>query len=286
MKKLLILIFTSVFIVGTLFLFEYSKFYDGKLHIVICDVGQGDGILIRTPAKTEILIDGGPDQSILSCLSSNMPFWDRTIEAVIMTHPDADHSTGLIHVLKRYKVLAFYTEEVEGTTQTFKLLDTILAEKSLSAKFLHTGDTLKDDSGMRLITLWPTREAIRKIVQTTSEPTLNDISIVGLLTFGDFKGLFTGDAGEKVENQIENQAGKITLLKVPHHGSATGMNNQFLSVTQPALAVISVGDKNRYGHPTAKILDLLKNRSIRYLRTDQDGEIEVITDGKRWWIER
>ena len=284
MKKLLIAIFTALLITGVLFLFEYSKFYDGKLHIVVCDVGQGDAIFITTPAKTDVLIDGGPDQKVLSCLSDHMPFWDKTIEAIIMTHPDADHSTGLIHVLKRYKVLAFYTEEVKGTTQTFKLLDSILADKNLSAKFLYAGDTLKDNSGMKLITLWPTKEAIREIVQNRSKPRLNDISVIGLLTFGNFKGLFTADAGEKVENQIESEAGKITLLKIPHHGSATGMNDQFLRIVQPELAVISVGNKNRYDHPTAKILDLLKNRNIKYLRTDQDGKIEIITDGKKWWL--
>lgn len=284
MKKITIFVFTSLILVFVLFLFEYSKFNDGRLHVVVCDIGQGDGIFIRTPSGSDIIIDGGPDQSILGCLSSHMPFWDKTIEAMIMTHPDADHSTGLIHVLKRYKVLAFYTEEIKGRTKTFKLLDQVLAERSLSAKFLYAGDSINEKSGLRLAVLWPTHEAIAKMKQSRSDPSLNDVSEVDLLTYGNFKALFTGDADYKVEDQIENEAGKLTLLKVPHHGSATGLDDGFLSITQPSLAVISVGANNRYGHPTTKILNMLENHGIKYLRTDKIGDIEIIADGKKWWL--
>lgn len=92
--------------------------------------------------------------------------------------------------------------------------------------------------------------------------------------------MLTGDAGANVEDKIAAQVGHIDILKVPHHGSATGMSDYFLTTISPQFAVISVGANNRYGHPAPQALNLLKSHNIKYFRTDKDGSVEIISDGK------
>ena len=266
---------------GLVFLifFVFSRFNDARLHMVICDVGQGDAIFIRTADQKDILIDGGPDKKVLDCLGKHMPFWDRSLDLVVMTHPDADHSTGLIDVIKRYKVDSFYTQEVPGKTQIYKLLKSVLAEKKLSAKFLYAGDKLNDKSGFSTVVLWPSTEAISRIDQNRTNPRLNELSVILLISYGDFNAVLTGDAGSKTLEYAVGQVNSIKILKVPHHGSKTGMSDEFLSSVSPEIAVISVGAKNRYGHPAPFSLELLSNHKIKVLRTDLDGDIEIISDG-------
>ncbi|HUD09573.1 MAG TPA: MBL fold metallo-hydrolase [Patescibacteria group bacterium] len=287
MLKYFSLIFTSLFLLAAIFLYQNAKLNDGKLHVVVCDVGQGDGILIRTPDGSDILVDGGPDDSILNCLSSHLPFWDRTIELMVLTHPHVDHAAGLIEVLKRYTVLHFVTEKVLGGTATYKRLEDELAAKKLSAQYLFSGDRIDLADKTSLLTLWPTHEWLNSNqLQAKNEQNLdlNGFCLVQLFTYGNFTLLLTGDAGSVVEDKIAAQVGKIGVLKVPHHGSKTGMSDYFLTQINPSLAIISVGANNRYGHPAQSALDLLKNHGIKYFRTDQNGTVEVISDGKSFAI--
>ncbi len=284
MKKFLFYFTLALFLLLLVFGYQYFKFNDGRLHIVICDVGQGDGIFIRTPLGEDIVIDGGPDDKILSCLSSHMPLWDRTIELVILTHPDADHSTGIVDVIKRYQVASFETEKAPGKTQIYNKLLTTLAEKRLSARYLYQGDKFSEKDGMEFLTLWPTPQDVDDILQKISNKniSLNILSVTQLLKYKNFKALFTGDEPSEVGDRIAPLAGKIDLLKVPHHGSRTGMDYNYLAQIHPSLAVISVGARNKYGHPTEFSLDLLKAAGAKILRTDQNGEVEIISDGETW----
>lgn len=267
-----------------LVIFAFIKYYDDKLHVVFCDVGQGDAIFVRTAQQVDILIDGGPDDKVLACLSRHMPFWDRSIDMVIMTHPDADHSTGLISVVERYRVASFYTESIPGKTDVYKRLEANLAKKKLSAKYLHSGDRISDGDGFSLNILWPSLSEISRIDQNRANLRLNEVSVIQLLEYGTFSTLFTGDADYEVMNQIAGSARSINILKVPHHGSRTGMSDSFLSVVSPEVAVISLGAGNSYGHPARESLDLLKAHDAKILRTDQMGDIEIISDGKIYYL--
>ncbi|MBI4097827.1 MAG: MBL fold metallo-hydrolase [Candidatus Levybacteria bacterium] len=280
-----ILVFTSVsiFLIFLTF-FVFLRFNDSRLHLVICDVGQGDAIFIRTPKQADILIDGGPDKKVLDCLSRYMPFWDRSLDLVIMTHPDADHSAGLVDVVERYQVDSFYTEAIPGRTDVYKLLKTVLAEKKLSAKYLNSGNRLNESSGFSMLTLWPSTQAIESTDQNRANLRLNELAVVQLLSYGKFSALLTADAPFQVMDQIAEEIRSINILKVPHHGSKTGMSDYFLDQTSPDMAVISVGAKNSYGHPNPISLNLLKKHNIKVLRTDQDGDVEIISDGKIWWV--
>ncbi len=281
MKKFLFLIAVCFFFLVGIFVFEGLRFNDGKLHIVICNVGQGDAIFIRTPKGQDILVDGGPDSSVLSCLSNHMPFWDRTIELVFATHPDADHISGLVSVLESYKVLSFNTSKKTSGTRVFAKLQSLIIAQDIPLRYIYAGDRYSLSSDISLLTLWPTHEYVDADAGSADT---NSFSLVQVLSFGNFKALLTGDIEYQRLDNIFPSLYKIDILKVPHHGSKTGLNEQVLRMLKPDLAVISVGAKNRYGHPTPFILNLLKDAGIKTLRTDRDGEVEIISDGKIWQV--
>ncbi len=287
MFKYLLLICTSLFLLTGLFFYQNAKFNDGKLHVFVCDVGQGDAIYIRTPGGSDILVDGGPDDAILNCLSKHLPFWDRTIELMVLTHPHTDHAAGLVDVLKRYTVLHFVTENVRGSTAVYKRLEDSLAAQKLSAQYLFSGDRIDLADKTRLMTLWPSRDWFNSSqLQAKNEQNLdlNGFCLMQLFTYGNFTLLLTGDAGSGTEDKVAGEVGKVDILKVPHHGSKTGMSDYFLTLTQPSLAIISVGTNNRYGHPAQSALDLLTTHNIKYFRTDKDGEVEIISDGRTFSV--
>ena len=275
MKKAFLITAALFFMLGSILVYQNITYNDKKLHIVVCDVGQGDAIFIRTPNGSDILIDAGPDDKVLQCLSKNMPFWDKTIEIVILTHPDADHVTGFIDVAKRYKLISFYTSNVKTNTTVYAQFLKTLEDYEIKQNFLWQGDKFRFKDGLIMETLWPTND--------WEGLTTNSFSVASLLTYKNFKVLLTGDLDAQQLERIDDLAGEINLLKIPHHGSRFGLTEEILDVLSPEIAAISVG-KNSYGHPTQFILDLLKSASIKTLRTDQNGEMEVISDGVNFSI--
>lgn len=280
MKKYLLIVAVLFFLLGGILVYQNITFNDKKLHVVFCDVGQGDAIFVRTPQGSDILIDGGPDNSILNCLGEHMPFWDRTIEIMILTHPHADHLTGLIDVAKRYRVLSFGTEKIINPTSAYKEL--IKNLKNAQQKFLYQNDKFIIKDGTIFKTLWPTEGWIERNRGENAD--VNGSSVIEFLTYENFKVLFTGDAQAGVLERIGTLIGGLDLLKVPHHGSKTGLTAGILDILNPKLAAISVGKNNKYGHPAPFTLEILRNKDIKALRTDQTGDIEIISDGKTWKV--
>lgn len=256
---------------------------DNKLHVVVCDVGQGDAILVSL-GTSQMLIDGGPDNSVLGCLSRHMPFYDRQIEVMLMTHPQADHLTGLIDVSKRYSVLRFIRSHVTNSTLGFK--DLLKATGHIPTHFATAGEEIKITTGQSIANfkiVWPTAEFVTQNKDQVQD--LNDFAVSGDLNFDKFDMLLTADADSRIElaEMATGLLKEVEVLKVPHHGSKTGMLPEWLDMISPKLAVISVGKKNRYGHPHQDALDLLKSHNIKILRTDQSGDIEIVSDGRKWW---
>lgn len=267
---------------------------DGKLHIVFCDVGQGDAAYIRTPSNQDVLIDGGPNDSVLLCLGKHMPFYDRTIDVVVLTHPQKDHLQGLISVTDRYTVNSFVIGVEGQETEGYKKLVLNIQKKNIPIRNLYTGDTFLIGT-IEFDVLWPERKWISERVYPQRSETavlglstyadLNSFSYYLHLTYGDFDALFTGDGDSKIQPDIMQMVilPDVEVLKFPHHGSKTALMPEFLDKIKPELAVISVG-KNSYGHPTQEALNLLYERGINIKRTDVDGEIEIVSDGKEWWM--
>ena len=254
---------------------------DDKLHVVFCDVGQGDAILVYRKT-TQMLVDGGPDNKVLGCLARHVPFYDRRIEVAIVTHPQADHMNGIIDVIKRYNVMQLVMGPENNSTVGFKELTRLIADNKLQATNVYSGDEIKM-GGIKFNVVWPERSWV--LGANTEKTDLNEFGISGRLTYGNFDLMLTADVDQGVEAD-EIATGllrQVEVLKVPHHGSKTGMTEEWLRIISPELAVISVG-KNNYGHPTKEALDLLGSNGARVLRTDTDGEVEVVSDGKRWWV--
>jgi len=294
----------SGIVTGMIILFGFIfTLPDGKLHVVFCNVGQGDAAYIRFPDGRDMLIDGGPNTSVLDCLGRHMPFWDRSIDLVALTHPQKDHMQGLISVVNRYSIGYMIRSEVSNISDGFDLLQKSVKERNIPIRYMVQGNRIQIGNA-HMSYLWPSNEQIAKGKQaqqlfadsqknTSDERVLgaqtgdlNDYSLVQLLQYGSFDVLFTGDADEHVEHYYTgDQIGSrpIEVLKVPHHGSKTGMTESFVSWVQPIVAIISVG-KNTYGHPSNGALELLSKKNIHVLRTDKQGDIEVISDGKHWQV--
>lgn len=262
---------------------------DANLHIIACNVGQGDAILI-TYGSTQILTDGGPDKSVLSCLGKYMPFWDRNIELVISTHPDADHSTGLTEVVKDYNVSEILVNPIDPGTQVYEVLRKEVGGRGVSVVNPLEGMVIRVGL-IRLDILSPTVELMNRLTVKNEGDKLakysitnetNLYSIVYKLSFKNFSGLFTGDMPPEVSNQLAVQQfnSPVQYIKIPHHGSLNGLTENLLKAVMPKIAVISVG-KNTWGFPRPEILDMLNKYGVKILRTDQMGDVEVVTDGER-----
>jgi competence protein ComEC len=251
---------------------------DSNLHLVFCNVGQGDASLVKWGDK-QILVDGGPDNSVLSCLGKQMPFWDRRIELIVLTHPQADHLTGLIEVLKRYKVNRVVSCGWEAQTPEYEAFKQAVVNEGLSLDSVYQGEEIKLGQ-VEMKVIWPPSRTVSPL-----EPSeINEASVVLLGNWGEFDWLLTGDINQRVEKilVVLDSLQAVEVLKVAHHGSQTSSAMEFLEMTRPRLGVISVG-KNSFGHPSQATLQRLDSVRTKVLRTDQLGTIEIVSDGKRWW---
>jgi len=275
MKKLFFL-FVSVGLVASLLLFfAFRSLPDGKLHIFMLNIGQGDSILIQTPTDERLLIDGGPDDSVLQELGKVMPFYERRIEAIILTHPHADHVNGLVEVLKRYQVHQVMITGVFYKNPGYQALLEEIAEQHLAVLFAGNGQDYQIGN-VTLDLLYPLES-----LQGRSFDNMNNSSIVFRLLYGHRSFYFNGDL--EVEGETKLLASGLNLgadvLKVGHHGSRTSSQEALLDKIKPRFALISCGVNNKFHHPHPETLEHFQERGIRTFRTDLDGTIEVISDG-------
>lgn len=260
---------------------------DGKLHLFFCNVGQGDAVYVRLPDGRDMLVDGGPGDTVLQCLGRHMPFWDREINLVVSTHPQNDHLKGLISVLDRYNVdYVVRSPVISGSDVSAQFISTIKTHH-IPERLVTRGERISVGVSS-LSVIWPSDSQIAlmhpsgNVLGSASDASLNDGSLVFFLRYGSFDALFSGDADSHVEGQYTGGRladGQVEVLKVPHHGSRTGMTQAFVDWVRPALSIISVGN-NSYGHPSAEAINMLQSTGSRILRTDTQGDIEVVSDGK------
>jgi competence protein ComEC len=254
---------------------------DNQLHVSFLDVGQGDAILIQTPNHQDILVDGGPSaQSISQQLSKHLPFWDRTIELVVLTHPHEDHLTGLLEVLQRYKVKQVLYLDTDYNTPDAEEWLNLIQQKHIKSTLATAGQEI--DLG--------TKDTTLEVVNPTPGSTVPamDNGIVLKLSDEKISFLLTSDISADAEHDLITQRADVscTVLKVAHHGSNDSSTAAFLAVADPKLAVISVGADNTFGHPGAdtlqRLADVVGVNNI--YRTDKNGTVECITDGTRLWV--
>lgn len=294
--------FSFLVLLASLVWLSVFSFPTKNLKIIACDVGQGDAIL-TLHGSTQILIDGGRGNRVMECLGKYIPFWDRSIELVILTHPQADHYEGLISVFREYKVDTFMANSLDSGNEGYRVLKSEVGGRQ--ARVINPLKGMSMGMGLiRLDILHPSREFLASnttplgnsltkseigeftqvLGASTTKLDPNEFSVQVLLSFKDFKALFTGDASPELSNTVAEELAlsasrRVNYLKVPHHGSRNGLSENLLSILSPGVAVISDGKNNTYGHPHKETLDLLEKYKVTTYRTDEIGDIIIETDG-------
>ena len=251
-----------------------------SLKVVFFDIGQGDSIFIQTPKRTQILIDGGPSKKIVEKLGQELPFFDRSIDFIIATHPDSDHISGLVEVLKSYKVGLVGWTGVKGLSAEFQEFSNEIEENKSSKVVLKKGQEVFIGKNLSFEVLAPLEDFEGKTVKD-----YNTSSLVLKMAYGKSTFLFTGDASVSVEKKLIEEGSDISsqVLKIGHHGSQTSTSDLFLEKVSPEIAVIQVGKDNRYGHPAPEVLERLEKYGIKVMRTDEMGDIRMFSDSNKLW---
>jgi len=255
---------------------------DDNLHVSVLNVGQGDAILIQQ-GNQQILVDGGPSpQAIALELGKQMPFWDRTIELVVSTHPSADHVTGLVEVLNRYQVKQVLHPDLDFESDIYDEWLRLLKEKDIKCTIAQAGQQIN----LGRVVIEVLNPQIPHLTGTESD--IDNNGMVLHISMGEVSFLLTADIMWEAEFELITHRANLTstVLKVAHHGSDTSTTAEFLAVVNPEVAVISVGDDNRFGHPTPEVMERLEEKldPQQIYRTDELSTIEFITDGERLWV--
>lgn len=276
LSHLVILLCLLVFSFST---YSAASNKDGLLKVYFFDVGQGDAIFIETPNGNQVLIDGGPDSKVLQELAEVMPFYDRDIDLMVLTHPHADHVAGLINVLERYDVKNIVqAKENYNSPVVPAWLDAVKNEKSKETEAV-AGKVIDLGNDVLLKIIYP---KVSLEGQTVKNP--NNSSVVMMLDYKDTEILLVGDIEAKVEKELSHADLEADILKIGHHGSKTSTTVNFLKNVNPVAAFIQVGEKNTYHHPSPEVIQRLENFGIKYYRTDLDGHVKVISDGQSFKI--
>lgn len=234
-------------ILGLLWLWQ--QWPDGRLKVIFCDVGQGDAALVVL-GSFQALIDTGPSESkLFACLGEEIPFWDRQIDLVFISHPQTDHNGALKGLLSRYKVGKVIEKAIGNDVYRYK---------DLYFDILNGRKNVTENSSVE-----------------------NEDSMVLFLKYFDFSVLFTADIGNETELALLDKGvlEKTSVLKVPHHGSKFSSSTPFLERLRPIIAIVSVGANNNYGHPSGDTLMRLEQVKAKIFRTDLSGSVEVVSDG-------
>ncbi len=256
---------------------------DGDLHVYFLDVGQGDAIFIQTPSGRQILIDGGAYPTVLNDhLGRIIPFWDRDIDLIIATHPDADHIAALPGLFDHYQVGRLITNGQTVDEQSALALLTAAAENETAVHQVTAGEVIAIEDGLRVEILNPAAGFQAQIKDHD-----NDRSVALRLTYSDFSLLLTGDAGDMAEKKmmVDGHPLSAVVYKAGHHGAKSSSSTEFLEAVRPQFVVISVGEENQYGHPHEEVLQRVHDVGAAVLRTDELGTIELISDGQEMWWE-
>lgn len=247
--------------------------------VAFLDVGQGDAVFVQAENGNQVLLDGGPNKAVLRRLSKMMPFYDRSIDMIINSHPHADHLTGLVEILKRYEIDSAIEPGTKLNTPEYMEWENLLKDKKIPLFYGRRGMKINLDKNLYLEILLP-------IVDAKNLDSHTGI-LVAKLVYGDTSYLLMGDAEKPLENYLVSLDGnppagglKTDVLKIGHHGSNKSTSEALLGFSNPEYAIISVGKDNSYGHPHKETLNILSKFGISILRTDESGTIKIKSDGE------
>lgn len=249
---------------------------DGQAKLSFLDVGQADCAILNLPDSVQVVVDAGRDLSVVSKLAAKMPTFDKKIEYVVLSHPDSDHVGGFEAITQSYEIGTLIRSDAQSDSKTWQKVIDEIKNKKIQDNVVKSGDEIILDSNSKLNILWPDQN---------TQMSSNNGSIVFNLAIGESRAVFAGDAEVEAQNEVlrSNPALNIKaqIIKMSHHGSINGLNEDFLKIVKPEFAVVSVG-KNSYGHPSQSVLSTLTNMNIQYFRTDQIGNVDFVSNGNTW----
>lgn len=279
LKKILVIVFFSILVILPL-AFKNSQVngvQEESLLVYFLNIGQGDATLIRTPDDQDIIIDGGPDNTLIKKLGTYLPFYDHKIETIILTHPDSDHVSGLVEVLRRYQVDRVLLTQVLSDTPSYQAFLNELEKNKINLVIINSPQKIDLGGGVFFDIFYPTESFEDKEVEST-----NNTSISGKLIYDNTSIMLTGDL-EVEESLLDDGLNlKSDIYHVGHHGSNNANDLKFVSAVDPQYAIISVGANNRYGHPQYRTLKNLEKVKANILRTDELGDIIFYSDGQKF----
>lgn len=240
----------------------------GEMEAWFLDVGQGDATLLQTPSGRQILVDGGPDASVLRGLALHMPLLDRSLDLAVLTHADSDHANGILPVLRQYRVGAVMLPRTPHDTAVFRSILEEVRAQNIPVIFPNPALDIRFDDGFTLNVLWP------QAGRPPHDASTNGQAVVLLASAGEKSLLLTADIEEESETAILRNGEDIAAdaLKVAHHGSKTSSGTGFLLAVSPAMAFISAGRQNSFGHPHPSVMGRLRDMGIAPWVTGWEGE--------------
>jgi competence protein ComEC len=264
-KILLALVILNIIIFSSLFARA-----DKRAVVAFIDVGQGDAIFIRTPSGHQVLIDGGRSGlPVLRALGELMPFYDRSIDLVIATHPDEDHIGGLNDVFERYDVELFLRPAATSSTRAFSSLLGLVSAHQIPEKIVTENGLVDFGDRAKLYILYPDSPVVHEDTNT--------YSIITKFSYASSSVLLMGDAPIEIEDYLVKKYGNFLdgdILKAGHHGSKYSSSENFVRLVSPEYSIISAGAKNSYGHPSPSVMKILQEYGGEILETAKNGTLK------------
>ena len=257
---------------------QASERRSGILSVSFLDIGQGDSIYIEAPNGRQMIIDGGPNESLMSALPDVLQFGDKTIDVLVVTNPDADHYSGFLPLIDSYEIGAIVESGTTSDTALYNSFQDLISEKGTLHLEAYAGQRiiLDKENDVYLEILFPDRD----VAAWDS----NDGSIVSKLVYGNTSVLLMGDSTKLTEGIVVSGSdlSGVDILKAGHHGSKTSTGFPLLQESKPSVVVISAGENNKYGHPDEETIENLNEMNIPYLVTMDQGTITFISDGEKF----
>ncbi len=273
-QRPLLVLLVIICIVDVFIFYVYFHYAHRQLTVAFLDIGQGDAVYIEAPNGNQMLYDAGPPTgAVLRALNDVMPFYDRSIDVAVFSHPDMDHIGGFLDVFDRYKVDVMLEPGSHSDNGVYDEAEQSIAKHHITRIVAKRGMTIDMGGGVAADILYPDRDM--------SNMETNASSIVMRIHYGDTAFLVSGDLPLAQENYLVNQDGDTLhaqVLKLGHHGSHTSSGEGWLRAIHPDIAVISAGLNNRYGHPHKEVLGILDRLGIPYLITFKEGTIKFASD--------
>ncbi len=279
--KIRILILTGFLLFAVIIWWPQGKNNSTSKNLIVrfLDVGQGDSVHIITPDGYELLIDGGPTNSVLRELSKGRSFFDKKIDMVVATHPDTDHVSGLTDVFRRFTVNYVFETNVESDTPASLSYRELARQEGAQIIRAEAGQIIQLGASTTVYIFSPHSD--------TRGWETNNASIVAQVVYGETTFMLTGDAPSSIEEYLVGRYGASlhsNVLKLGHHGSNTSSSEKFLDAVMPQYAVVSAAADNRYGHPHREVTERVTERGIEMVSTIEKGTIEFISDGTKVWL--